>query len=217
MSAAARVLFEDEEVLAVEKPAGTLVIPARRPEPAATLRELAQEAAGRPVFVVHRLDREASGVVVFAKTAAAHGALCAAFERRETRKTYLVAAAGRLEGEGRLDAPLRAFGSGRVGASPQGKPSLTLWRSLALGPGAALLEVGLVTGRRHQIRAHLAGAGHPVLGDPLYGPPPRPAGGAARLLLHAWRLELPGRPAILCEPPEDFRAELSRFGLPAPT
>jgi tRNA pseudouridine32 synthase/23S rRNA pseudouridine746 synthase len=208
----ARILFEDEELVAVEKLAGMLVIPARKPEEGSTLQQLAEKQAGGKLFVVHRLDRDASGVVVFAKTAAAHKRLCALFESREARKTYRVAVLGRLEGEGRIEAPLREFGSGRVGVSPEGKPSLTLWRSLSAAGDSSLLEVGLVTGRRHQIRVHLFSIGHPVLGDALYGKD-RPVGGAKRLLLHALQLELPGRAPMVCEPPADFAAELRRLGL----
>ncbi len=210
---AVRLLFQDDELLAVEKPAGVLVIPPRRPEPGPTLRQLAQSAARlSELFVVHRLDRDASGIVVFAKTERAHRALCALFESRAAKKTYLVAVLGRLEGEGRVEKPLREFGSGRVGVDEKGKPSLTLWRGRSATDEASLLEIGLVTGRRHQIRAHLYSLGHPVLGDATYGRE-RPVGGCPRLMLHAWKLELPGRPAIVCEPPSEFAAQLRSRGL----
>jgi len=110
-----------------------------------------------------------------------------------------------------VDRPLREFGSGRVGVDPSGKPSLTRFKVLQTFKGATLIEVEPSTGRRHQIRVHLYALGHPVLGDTRYGDP-RPVGGAARLMLHALRLELefpPGRPLrIGCEPPEDFRRSL---------
>lgn len=199
-----KVLFEDARVLAVEKPSGTLVIPGRG-DTAPTLQQLASARLGRKALVVHRLDREASGLVLFAKTAAAHAALNGAFERRETSKLYLALVAGALAGEGTVDAPLREFGSGRTGVAPDGKPSVTLYKALGPRPGGTLVEIRLITGRRHQIRAHLASLGHPLLGDPLYGPPPRPVGGARRLMLHAWKLSIPGLvPEVVCPPPPEL-------------
>lgn len=200
-----KALFEDERVLAVEKPWGVLVIPGRGADCGPTLQQLASERLGRKALVVHRLDREASGLVVFAKNASAHAALSAAFEKRAARKLYLAAVLGEVSDEGRIESPLREFGSGRTAPSPQGKPSITLYKPLARAQGRSLLEVGLITGRRHQIRAHLASIGHPILGDPLYGPPPRPVGGAPRLMLHAWKLEIPGLvPELFCPPPDGF-------------
>ena len=194
---------------------GLLVIPGRgvsqlaanggAPAAQPTLQQLVSEIIKKKALVVHRLDREAGGIVVFAKTAAVHAELCAAFERRQARKLYLAAVLGDVEQDGRVETALREFGSGRIGVSPEGKPSLTLFRPLAREGGRSLLEVALVTGRRHQIRAHLASIGRPILGDPLYGPPPRPVGGAPRLMLHAWKLEVPGLiRELVCPPPDGF-------------
>lgn len=211
-----RVLAEDADLIALDKPSGLLVVAGRGPaarEP--TLRAQAERSRGKTLFVVHRLDREASGVVVFAKTAGAHVGLCGLFEARQAKKTYSVAVLGSMPGRGRIESPLKERGSGRVSVEERGKPALTLWRCVESTPRGSLLEVGLVTGRRHQIRVHCYAAGHPVLGDPLYGEE-RPVGGARRLMLHAWRLELPGKPPIVSPPPADFLAELSSRGLPAP-
>lgn len=204
------VLHEDPELLAVCKPAGTLVIPGRG-VPGKTLKEAAEEHCGASVWVVHRLDREASGVVVFAKTAAEHRRLCGLFERRGVEKVYWALVRGRLEGEGEVALPLKAFGSGRIGTSEGGLSSLTRYRSLEVFSDAALLEVRPLTGRRHQIRVHLHSLGFPILGDPLYGRP-LPVPGAPRLMLHALELRFPapdGTPVRLrAEPPPDFAAVL---------
>lgn len=151
-------------------------------------------------------------MVVFAKDAATHKELCALFEGRAVKKVYLAAVAGALTGEGAATQPLKEFGSGRVAPSPDGKKCVTRWRVERTWKRAALLRVEPETGRKHQIRAHLCALGHPILGDPRYGPPPRPVGGAGRLMLHARALsfELGGRPyEISAEPPPDFAAVLA--------
>lgn len=166
-----------------------------------------ERALGGKIFVVHRLDREASGLMIFAKDAASHRLLCGLFERREVHKRYAALVMGRLAEDGVVDRPLREFGSGRTSVDPQGKESLTRYKVVEPFKNATLLEVSPVTGRRHQIRAHLYAIGHPILGDTLYGKQ-RPVGGAPRLMLHAleasFELEA-GKPLTLrVEPPDDF-------------
>jgi RluA family pseudouridine synthase len=208
----AEILFEDENIVAVSKPAGRPTIPGRGDVGEALSAELVR-LKGRKLFTVHRLDLEASGVVIFAKTPEAHRALNAQFETRGAQKEYWAVAAGTLTGDGVIDAPLREFGSGRVAPSPDGKKSVTRWSAARSLRGATLLTVHPETGRKHQIRAHFASIGHPLLGDPRYGPAPRPVGGAARLMLHARRLQLTAPKAydFVCEPPPDFSAVLSRL------
>lgn len=207
--ASSPVVFEDERVLAVNKPAGQATIPGRGDIGEPLNKELERRLEAK-LWVVHRLDREASGLIVFAKTAEAHAALCKEFESRQADKGYLAVAAGTLTGEGRADQALKEFGSGRVAPSKDGKHSLTRWRAERALRGATLLTVSPLTGRRHQIRAHLAALGHPLLGDPLYGPPPRPVGGAKRLMLHAHTLHLPAFGLDLkAEPGPDFESVLA--------
>lgn len=212
------LLFENDALWALSKPAGVNVIPGRGPRPEPCLRDLWSQSAGRRVFVVHRLDRETSGVILFAKSPEAHRALSMAFEGRSIEKTYLAAVTGAdVPATGVCRGALRAFGSGRVAVDDRGKPSETDFERLAVWDRGALLRVRPRTGRRHQIRVHLAHAGHPVYGDPLYGPPPRPVGGAPRLLLHAesLKIDLPafGGPIAVADPaPADFRDALRIVG-----
>ncbi len=204
------VVFEDERVLAVSKPVGVAVIPGRG-EIGEPLNALVAKRLGARVFVVHRIDREASGLVLFAKDALSHKQLSLLFQGHAVHKTYLALVLGRMAGSGTIDKPLRAFGSGRVGVGEPGKASLTRWREARAFSGASLIEAEPVTGRRHQLRVHLYAAGHPILGDPLYGKP-LPVGGAPRLMLHAWKLALaaPGFALdLVAEPPPDFAAVLA--------
>ncbi|MDE2038638.1 MAG: RNA pseudouridine synthase [Elusimicrobia bacterium] len=206
-----RIVFEDGEIVACDKPAGQPSIPARGALPPA-LSSALERALGRKLFVVHRLDRDASGLIVFAKTAAAHARLCAAFAGRKASKSYLALVEGTVSAEGRVDSCLRQFGSGRMGIDERGKPSLTLYRPRRGGRGCSLLRASPVTGRRHQLRVHFWSIGHPILGDRLYGRP-RPVGGAPRLMLHACSLSLEGLPPLACPPGEDFLEVLRGRGI----
>lgn len=195
--------------MVVAKPAGQLVIPGRGEATSVCLKDDCAQFLGGPVWVVHRIDRETSGVVLFAKDSEAHRFLCGAFERRLVKKEYLAAVVGEPAPQaGVLDRPLREFGSGRVAPDPKGKPCRTEYETVGRWAGGALLSVRPVTGRRHQIRAHLTDIGHPILGDPLYGPPPRPIGGAPRLFLHARKIVFPhpdgGERTVSAEPSENF-------------
>jgi RluA family pseudouridine synthase len=210
-STSLEIVYEDERVLALSKPCGQPTIPGRG-EIGEPLNRSAEKHAKRKVFVVHRLDREASGLVVFAKDAATHKRLSQRFEARQVHKKYLVAVQGELSGEGLVRSPIKEYGSGRMGVGEGGKPSQTRYRSLQTTKKATLLEVEPVTGRRHQIRVHLYSIGHPVLGDPLYGKD-RPVGGAPRLLLHSLELDfdLGDIPKLRAEPGPEFDKMVSNF------
>ena len=192
-----KVIYEDDRVLAVDKPAGVPTIPGR-----GAVGKPAVELVGRKVWVVHRLDLDAGGLLLFAKDAATHRLLCGLFERRETEKRYLAVVRGALAGEGEIDRPIRQFGSGRSAVDERGKPSRTLWRALRPAPGGTLIEARPVTGRRHQLRVHLYHLGHPIMGDRLYGTEPA----QGRLMLHSWKLKLGGWD-LTCPPPPDFSFE----------
>lgn len=179
-----RILFENADIVALEKPEGLATIPERALEKPSLLRA-AEAAVGQRLFIVHRIDKEASGVVVFAKGPDAHRALNRQFANREVSKTYLALAHGAVERDGMIEKPIRPYGSGRMGVDGRkGKPCATRFEiSRRVGP-CTLLNVFPVTGRRHQIRVHLYSVGHPVVGDLRYGDRDV-QGGFPRLMLHA--------------------------------
>lgn len=202
-----QIIYEDSDLIVVNKPAGQLVIPGRGEAKEKPLVDQVASHIRKKAYVVHRIDRETSGLVVFAKNPKTHRELCTLWEGREVHKTYLAWVLGRVDKkEGLLDYPLKTFGSGRMGVDPKGKPSQTRFRLLKTSETASYLEVEPLTGRRHQIRVHLYHAGHPVLGDPLYGQD-RPVGGAPRLMLHAHRLQFlhdAKKLDLTCDLPPDF-------------
>ena len=203
-----QVLLEDERLIAVAKPAGQAVAPGGGVNAADTLQAAVAGHIGSQAFLVHRLDRETSGVIVFAKTAEAHRELSRQFEERLVTKRYLAVVQGHVEGRsGEIGAPLREFGSGRVGVDPKGRQAVTRWALRERLADADLLEVQPITGRRHQIRVHCYSIGHPILGDTRYGNP-RPVGGAPRLMLHAAELVLADGVSVAAPPPADFDAVL---------
>ncbi|HYV20944.1 MAG TPA: RluA family pseudouridine synthase [Verrucomicrobiae bacterium] len=183
------VLYEDDDLYAVDKPEGLPVIPERIARGPCAL-EVATAQAGTRLYVVHRLDRDTSGVLLFAKNAAAHRHLNGEFEHRRARKTYAAVAEGRMAAtDGKITAAIRPFGSGRMGVDRRrGKPCLTHYRVTGFAGGCTELLAHPVTGRRHQIRVHLYSLGHPVAGDRRYGEPPGEGStrvDAERLMLHA--------------------------------
>lgn len=209
-------LYEDAGTLAVAKPAGVTVIPARNEPPEQCLQLRLEAARGAKLWVVHRIDRDTSGVVLFAKTAAAHRALSMAFEGREVTKTYLAWTRGLpTPSEGTIEVPLHSARKGRMRPALPGEegalPSKTTFRSLhsrLTGEGPiACVEASPHTGRQHQLRVHLRSVGAPLLVDPLYGRcdtiaseglgPASPA--LSRLTLHAHRITFvpPGSPQPL--------------------
>jgi tRNA pseudouridine32 synthase / 23S rRNA pseudouridine746 synthase len=180
------VLHEDAHLLVLDKPSGLLTVPAKPPGEQDCLEARAQ--AARPgALLVHRLDRDTSGVVVFALSRLAQRHLGWQFERRQVEKRYLARVAGEVVGDaGRIELPLACDWPNRPRqmVTPAGKPAVTDWTVLAREPGATRLRLAPLTGRSHQLRVHLAALGHPILGDPLYAPP-EVAAAAGRLQLHA--------------------------------
>lgn len=202
MSGAIAVVHEDGEVLAVDKPAGLAVIPARDEPPEASLQRRLELSLGGRLWVVHRLDRDTSGVVAFARSAEAHRRLSLAFEHRLVSKAYLAFAAGALDpGQGRIEVALHAARRGRTRPASPGEPGsqpsatdyLVEREWSRAGRVVSLLEARPLTGRHHQIRVHLRFAGAPVLFDRVYGGAPALLDGAPcrRLALHARRLVVP--------------------------
>lgn len=202
------VLFEDDGCLAVDKPEGLASIPEGDQDRASLLVQL-ETSTGHKLFVVHRLDKEVSGVMLFAKTPDTHRFLNDQFSGRSVRKTYIALAHGLVEApEGTIDLPLREFGSGRMGVDPRrGKKSLTTYRVIRQCSPYTLLALYPLTGRRHQLRVHLYAIGHPIVGDRRYGDRSLQAA-YPRLMLHARAIafELPsgGQAEIDCPPPSSF-------------
>jgi 23S rRNA pseudouridine1911/1915/1917 synthase len=193
------VLFEDAALLVLDKPSGLTVHPGSGRAQGtlanalvARLRDLPTPGGADRPGIVHRLDKDTSGVMVVAKTEPAHRALSRAFASREVRKEYLAAVHGAVAGEaGTIDHPLGRSSAGRTRMAVRegGREAVTEWRVEERFPRHTLLRCFPRTGRTHQIRVHLREAGHPIVHDPLYGWRSSPLDAeAGRLMLHAHRL-----------------------------
>jgi 23S rRNA pseudouridine1911/1915/1917 synthase len=215
------VAYEDEHLLVVDKPAGVVVHPARGHATGTLAQALAQRGAdgGDPgrAGIVHRLDRDTSGLLAVAKSDEVHRALKALLASRRLRREYLALVDGHVSARtGTIDAPIGRDRRDRVRVSIETdhpRPARTHFEVERVLPAATLLRVALETGRTHQIRVHMAAIGHPVAGDPLYGSPGQ--FGLGRQFLHAHRLALvhpiTGEQLDLRSPlPEDLRAALDR-------
>ena len=203
------VVYEDEHILVLDKPAGLVIHPAAG-NPSGTLvnallhhcRDLSGIGGVERPGIVHRLDKDTTGLLVVAKNDSAHQRLALAFRRRHVHKTYLAVCYGTPSGdEGFVDAPIGRHPRERqrMAVIPSGRPSRTLWTVRERFAGTCLLACSLVTGRTHQIRVHMAHVGHALVGDPLYagrqwrnltGPAATACRDFPRQALHSWRLEL---------------------------
>jgi 23S rRNA pseudouridine1911/1915/1917 synthase len=223
------IIYEDKNLLVVNKPAGLIVHTAKDSEEAALTTELLKKypelahVGDEPLLrpgIVHRLDKETSGVMLVARTQESFEYLKSLFQKHEVQKTYLAIVIGEpKKKEGIIDAPIgirngtmkRSIRSARMV-----KPAITEYKVLKIftredGRGKenkfSLVEVCPKTGRTHQIRVHLASIGHSIVGDRLYGPKVQPEW-AVRTLLHALSIEFTGmdgkRMKFEAEPPEDF-------------
>ncbi|MBM4301620.1 MAG: RluA family pseudouridine synthase [Deltaproteobacteria bacterium] len=232
------ILFEDRDLLVVNKPAHLVVHPGAGHSKGTLLNALVHYCpdlkdigeVSRP-GLVHRLDKDTSGLIMVAKTSLAHAALVAQFQARAITKRYLALVWGRLpEIQGKIDREVGRHPTARRKMSVnarRGKRAITFWRVIQEFPGPlTLAELTPQTGRTHQLRVHLASEGHPVLGDATYG------GGVSRLtghprlkgvkplvhrqLLHAWRLGIThprtGEPMQWeAQLPEDFQAVVDKL------
>lgn len=165
-------LYEDDDLIVINKPGGMLSIPDRFDAKLNSVRGLLERDLGHPVFVVHRLDKETSGVILFAKNEAAHRYMSGLFERHEIGKFYagLVLGTPRPE-SGRIENPIaeHPFVKGKMTIAAKGKASVTDFRVVESWPLYSLLQWQIHTGRTHQIRVHMAAIGHPIVCDELYG------------------------------------------------
>ncbi len=221
------VIYEDADVLVINKPAGMVVHPAAGHASGTLVNAIlahVPDLAGiggelRP-GIVHRLDKETSGLILIAKNDVSLRKLQLQFKHRLVSKIYLALVEGKLSPErGRIDMPIGRDPRERkrMAVSPRhGRPAQTDYRVLEVLGDYTLIEARPLTGRTHQIRVHLAAVGHPVVGDPVYGRRKRKLP-LERQFLHAWRLsfELPstGEPVTFTAPlPEDLRSVLAMLG-----
>ena len=185
------VLHADHEILVVDKPAGLLSVPGKGPELSDCLIERLKVAFPE-VLLVHRLDRDTSGVMVFALTPHAQRHLGLQFEKRQTKKTYVARVAGRLDPpKGSVDLPIAVDWPNRPLQKVdhlEGRSAITDWKVQRRGEGETRVRLYPQTGRSHQLRVHCLALGHPILGDPLYAP--ETAGDYPRMMLHAEELRL---------------------------
>jgi 23S rRNA pseudouridine1911/1915/1917 synthase len=201
------IRYQDDQLLVINKPAGLVVHPAAG-NPDGTLQNALLHydpaLASLPrAGIVHRLDKDTSGLMVVARSLAAHKSLVEQLQARSVHREYLALVQGQVTAGGSVDAPVGRHPRDRLRMAvvPSGKPALTHYRVLERFPAHTLLLVRLETGRTHQIRVHMASIHHPLVGDPLYGGRARVPRGASdglrdalsdfrRQALHARRLEL---------------------------
>ena len=222
-------VFENDDFVAINKPAGLLTIP-DRDQSERSLKELLINKYGT-IFTVHRLDKDTSGLVIFAKNEASHKFFSRLFEERKIEKFYLGVVHGSPENkQGMIDAPIAEHGvnKGMMTVNRNGKPSQTSYEVLESNPHYSLVSFQLHTGRTHQIRVHSKNIGHPLACDPLYGDgkplllssikkrfklskhddEERPM--ISRLALHSYKLNFTNekneRIELVAEMPKEFRA-----------
>ena len=220
------ILYQDDDLAVVVKPCGMVVHPAAGNEDGTMVNALLHhlDSLGgiggelRP-GIVHRLDKDTSGLLLVAKNDAAQLALSRQLQERQMEKHYRALVDGLMkEPSGRVEAPIARSRKDRkkMAVDPEGREAVTEWTVLAEGRGVTLLDVHILTGRTHQIRVHMKHLGHPVCGDPIYGS----SRGAKvpRLMLHAWSLAFTHprtgeRMTFTAELPEAFWAGLRSNGI----
>ncbi len=221
------IVFEDDDLLIVNKPAGLVVHPGAGNVRGTLMNGLLHHVPALEELpragIVHRLDKDTSGLLLVAKNLESHTALVRALAERQISRHYLAVCTGVLTGGGRIDAPIgrHPVDRLRMSVSDRGKPAVTHYRVLERFRAHTYISVQLETGRTHQIRVHFAHRRHPLVGDPTYGGRLKVPGGASpelvdtlrtfrRQALHATRLSFahPGSGARIeqeCPPPADFR------------
>ncbi|WP_375280684.1 RluA family pseudouridine synthase [Pseudooctadecabacter sp.] len=185
------VIHHDHEILIVNKPSGLLSVPGKGPHLADCLIARVQEVFPT-ALLIHRLDRDTSGVMVFALTPHAQRHIGLQFEKRQTKKTYVARVAGRLDPKtGTVDLPLIVDWPNRpkqMVCHETGKQAVTDWRVVKSSDDESRVRLMPKTGRSHQLRVHMLALGHPILGDPFYAT--GPARDHPRLMLHSEELRL---------------------------
>ena len=220
------VRYEDEDVIVINKPVGLVVHPAAG-HPDGTLVNALLYHCGRSLSgingvlrpgIVHRIDRDTSGLIIAAKNDAAHLALAAQLQDHSLYREYRAVCVGNLkEDSGTVEAPIARHRTDRkrMAVDPAGKSAVTHWKVLERCSGHTYIQCRLETGRTHQIRVHMAYLGHPLLGDTVYGPR-RPVPGLAGQCLHAGKLSFlhprtGERVTVECGLPDWFQAVLTKL------
>ncbi len=165
-------LYEDDDLIVVNKPAGMLVIPDRWDENLPSLNKQLEQKTGQKIWVVHRLDRETSGVICFAKSEHYHRYLSIMFQERDINKFYAGIVQGKVNPpEGRIEFPIAEHPAvkGKMTVSKRGKSAVTDYRVVDQWPLFSLMQFQIHTGRTHQIRVHMEAIGHSLVCDDLYG------------------------------------------------
>jgi 23S rRNA pseudouridine1911/1915/1917 synthase len=209
-----QILYEDDSLVFINKPPG-IVVQQRMHEPDEPfLHDLVMRHTS-PAYLMQRLDRGTSGVIFFSKQSGLNVRLTRQFEKKRIKKRYLAICEGELAERQTIDAPIARIGAIKFGIREHGKNAITHVRPLQATAHGSVVEIGLETGRTHQIRVHLAAIGHPLAGDWLYGE--RDAG---RPMLHAAELEMTHpltqqQLRVAAPLPDDFREEARRRGIPS--
>lgn len=220
------ILYQDRDIVIVNKPCGMVVHPAAGNEDRTLVNALmyhVHDLSGiggemRP-GIVHRLDKDTSGLILIAKNDQAHAAMSEQFKNRSMEKHYRAVAFGHFKEEsGLIDAPIARHPIDRkkMAVVPGGKPSQTEWTVIESLKNATYLDVHLLTGRTHQIRVHMHSVGHPLLGDCVYAPNQKLSVHIPRLMLHAYSLAFTHpatgeRMEIVAPLPEKFTAVLEKL------
>ena len=206
------ILFEDDALIFVNKPAG-VVVQQRRHHPDERYLHADVTRHTSPAYLLQRLDRGTSGVMFFSKRGDLNARLTRQFALKRIQKRYLAICEGALVERQTIDAPIARVGAITFAVREDGKRAITRVEAVQATPGGSLLAIELETGRTHQIRVHLSAIGHPLVGDWLYG-----LRNAVRPMLHAAEIEmthpLTNEPLRVAAPlPDDFLAEADRRGL----
>ncbi len=212
-----KILYEDSSVIAVNKSEGLASI-SESDTSVETLHSMLGKISEQKLFIVHRLDKEVSGVILFAKNSKTHKYLNDQFAQRTVRKYYTALVHGIVkDDEGIINKSIREFGSGRMGIDEKkGKPCLTMYKVLKRYDNYTLLELNPSTGRRHQLRVHLYYINHPIVGDLRYGDYSIQKN-YPRLMLHAKSIEIMishNKPLFVeAKEPETFYSFLEKLKL----
>lgn len=183
------IIYEDSNLIAINKPEGLASIHDSNGK-VIDLQTILQNKLNTKIYVLHRLDKEVSGIILYAKNSKTHKFINQQFENREIKKTYIALVHGIIkEKTGLIDKPIKEFGSGRMGVADNGKESKTFFKIIKNFSEYTLLELIPTTGRKHQIRVHLYSIGHPIVGDKLYGEK-EVQKRYSRLMLHAKSISL---------------------------